>query len=109
MSAINKIFTNTIWQLFIRFFDIIIGVVNIGIIARVLGQAQFGFYTTIFVFLQTVMTLGDLGLYLTLLNEVSATNDKQEEKRRINNIFTIRLLSSVLIFALAPLLIKFFP
>lgn len=109
MSASNKIFTNTIWQLFIRFFDIIIGVVNIGIIARVLGQAQFGFYTTIFVFLQTVMTLGDLGLYLTLLNEVSATDDKQEEKKRINNIFTIRLLSSILIFALAPLLIKFFP
>ncbi len=109
MSIANKIFTNTIWQVVIRFFDIIVGVVNIGIIARFLGQAQFGFYTTIFVFLQTMMTIGDLGLYLTLLNEVSATQDKKEEKRKVDNIFTIRLVSSLIIFALAPLLIKFLP
>ncbi len=109
MSIINKIFTNTIWQLVIRFFDIIVGVVNIGIIARVLGQTQFGFYTTTFVFLQTIMTLGDFGLYLGLLHEVSATEDKTEEKKRIDNIFTIRLTSSLLIFALAPLFIKIFP
>lgn len=109
MSAANKIFTNTAWQVVIRFFDIVIGVVNIGIIARILGQTQFGIYTTIFVFLQTIMTLADLGLYLTLLNQVSATTDKQEEKKRIDNIFTIRLVSAILVFALAPVLIKFFP
>ena len=105
----NKIFTNTIWQIVIRFFDVIVGVINIGIIIRVLGQTQFGFYTTIFVFLQTVMTIGDFGLYLTLLNEVSATQDKKEEKKRIDNIFAIRLVSALAIFALAPLLIRFFP
>lgn len=109
MSVMNKIFTNTIWQIIIRFFDVIVGIINIGIITRVLGQTQFGFYTTIFVFLQTVMTIGDFGLYLTLLNEVSATQDKKEEKKRIDNIFTIRLVSSLVIFALAPLLIKVFP
>lgn len=109
MSIANKIFTNTVWQLVVRFFDIIVGVVNIGIIARFLGQAQFGLYTTIFVFLQTLMTIGDLGLYLTLLNEVSATGDKKAEKKKIDNIFTIRLVSSLIIFALAPLLIKILP
>ena len=109
MSAANKIFTNTAWQIIIRFFDVVLGVVNIGIIARVLGQTQFGYYTTIFVFLQTLMTIGDLGLYLTLLNEISAASDKTEEKKRIDNIFTIRLLSSLLIFILAPFLIKIFP
>jgi len=109
MSAINKIYTNTLWQIIVRVFDVIIGVVNIGLITRILGQSQFGFYTTIFVFLQTIMTVGDLGLYLTLLSEVSSTKDKLEEKRRLDNIFTIRLLSSLFIFALSPWLINVFP
>ncbi|MFA5127066.1 MAG: flippase [Patescibacteria group bacterium] len=109
MSTANKIFTNTLWQIIIRFFDIVIGIVNIGLITRILGQTQFGFYTTVFVFLQTLMTISDLGLYMTLLNEISTTEDKKEEKKRVDNIFTIRLLASLLIFILAPFLIKIFP
>lgn len=109
MSSAHRIFTNTAWQIVIRFFDVILGVINIGLITRLLGQTQFGYYTTIFVFLQTIMTLADFGLFLALLNEISSTKDQQQEAKRLNNIFTIRLISAALILALAPLLIKLFP
>lgn len=109
MSSAHKIFTNTVWQVVIRFFDVILGVVNIGLITRLLGQTQFGYYTTIFVFLQTVITLADFGLFLALLNEISGTDDKAKEAKQLNNIFTIRVVSALLVLGLSPLLIKFFP
>ena len=79
MSLANKIFKNTVWQVIIRIFNIVIGVLNLGLIARILGQTGFGFYTTIFAFLQMAMILVDFGLYLTLLREISTTKEKQEE------------------------------
>ncbi len=109
MSQAHKIFTNTVWQIVIRFFDVVLGVVNIGIITRLLGQTQFGYYTTIFVFLQTIVTIADFGLFLALLNEISSTEDKQVEAKRLNNIFTIRVVSILLFLSLSPLLIKIFP
>jgi len=109
MSLVNKIFKNTVWQVIIRIFNIIIGVLNLGLIARILGQTGFGFYTTIFAFLQMAMILVDFGLYLTLLREISTTKEKQEESKIINNIFTIRFFSSLLFLLAAPIVIKLFP
>ena len=88
MSLTNKIFKNIAWQIIIRILNILIGVFNLGLIARILGQTGFGFYTTIFAFLQMAMILVDFGLYLTLLREISTTKEKQEENRITNNIFT---------------------
>ncbi len=109
MSLANKIFKNTVWQVIIRIFNIVIGVLNLGLIARILGQTGFGFYTTIFAFLQMAMILVDFGLYLTLLREISTTKEKQEENKIINNIFTIRFFSSLLFLLAAPIIIKLFP
>ncbi len=109
MSLANKIFKNTIWQVIIRVFNIIIGVLNLGLIARILGQSGFGYYTTIFAFLQMAMVLVDFGLYLTLLREIATTKEKKEEARMINNIFTIRFFSSLLFLLAAPIIIKLFP
>lgn len=109
MSTANKIFTNTLWQVIIRSINILIGVVSLGLITRTLGQAGFGYYTTIFAFVQMFMILADLGLYLTMLREVSAVKTRSEENKVVNNIFTIRLLASFLIIILAPIVIWFFP
>lgn len=109
MSVANKIFTNTLWQIVIRGINILVGVVSLGLITRILGQAGFGFYTTIFAFVQMFMILADLGLYLTLLREVSAAKDRPAENKAVNNVFTIRLLASFLIIILAPIAVWFFP
>ena len=109
MSLTNKIFKNIAWQIIIRILNILIGVFNLGLIARILGQTGFGFYTTIFAFLQMLMILLDFGLYLTLLREISSVKDKIKESKIINNIFTIRFFSSLIFLLLAPIIIKIFP
>lgn len=109
MSVAQKIFSNTLWQVLIRGVNILIGVFNLALITRILGQTGFGYYTTIFAFLQTLMIVADLGLYLSLLREISAREDRIEETKATNNIFTIRLLASLLILLMAPLLINIFP
>ncbi|PWB38818.1 MAG: hypothetical protein C3F02_01880 [Parcubacteria group bacterium] len=109
MSLAHKIFTNTLWQVIIRALNILIGVFNLALITRILGQTGFGYYTTIFAFLQMLMVVADLGLYLALLREVSLAGDRAGETKATNNIFTIRLLASLVILFLSPLLINLFP
>ncbi len=109
MSVAQKIFSNTLWQVLVRGTNIIIGVFNLALLTRILGQTGFGYYTTIFAFLQTIMIVGDLGLYLSLLREISTVQERAAETRATNNIFTMRLLASLLILLLAPLLINIFP
>ncbi|MBT4349624.1 flippase [bacterium] len=109
MSTANKIFTNTIWQVAIRAISILIGIINLGFITRILGATNFGFYTTIFAFVQMFMILADLGLYLTLLREVSSTDSKKDETKIVNNIFTIRLVSSLILLSAAPFVVQLFP
>lgn len=109
MSVANKIFTNTLWQVVIRAINILLGVFSLALITRLLGPVGFGFYTTIFAFVQVFMIVADLGLYLSLLREISAPKDSFSENRKVNNIFTIRLLASLLILIIIPVAVQFFP
>ncbi|MCD4761328.1 flippase, partial [bacterium] len=109
MSTANKIFTNTLWQVVIRIVNILVGVFSLAMITRILGQAGFGFYTTAMAFVQIFMIVVDLGLYLTLLREISTVKEQQAENKIVNNIFTIRVISSLLVIVLIPIIINFFP
>lgn len=109
MSLANKIFTNTVWQVIIRGSNIFIGIISLGLITRILGTTGFGFYTTIFAFAQMFMVLADLGLYLTLLREISTSKNKDEENKFVNNIFTIRIITAALFLITAPIIIQAFP
>ncbi len=109
MSTTKKIVHNTFWQVILRGANVLLGVFSLALVTRILGQEGFGFYTTITAFVQTFMVLADLGLYLSLLRAISATTDKQEENKIVNNVFTIRLLSSIVVLLLVPLIIQFFP
>lgn len=109
MSTANRIFINTLWQIMARLMTVLIGVIGLAFITRMLGPVNFGFYVTIFAFVQMFMVLADLGLYLTLLREVAAAQSVAEETKVVNNIFTIRVLSSLVILILIPLAVKIFP
>lgn len=109
MSQANKIFTNTVWQVVIRVVNILIGVFYLGLITRLLGISGFGFYTTIFAFVQTFMVLTDFGLYMALLREISTVSTRDEESKITSNIFTIRVLASILMLIMTPALVWFFP
>ncbi|OGY93378.1 MAG: hypothetical protein A2406_00090 [Candidatus Komeilibacteria bacterium RIFOXYC1_FULL_37_11] len=109
MSTANKIFTNTLWQVVIRIVNVFIGVFSLALVTRMLGQVGFGYYTTIFAFVQIFAILADLGLYMAMLREISSAKDKESENKIINNIFTIRILSSFLMLVLIVVAIQFFP
>lgn len=110
MSAVaNKIFLNTLWQTSIRFVNIFIGIFSLALITRILGTVGFGYYTTTLAFVHMVMIMADLGLYLVLLREISSAKDKGYEKKIINNIFTIRVLTAFVVLLSSPILIQFFP
>lgn len=102
----SKIFYNTFWQIIFRAVEIVIGVVTLGLITRYLGQAQYGYYTTIMAWLQFFIILIDLGLYLTLLREISAKPVDQTAKI-VNNIFTLRLFSSLVFLFLGIVIVQF--
>ncbi len=102
----RKIFTNTVAQIILRAAEVLIGILTLGLITRYLGQTGFGYYTTATAILQLFIIVVDLGLYLTLLREIS---EKSEVEFITQNIFTMRLLTSAVFLVLAILVIALSP
>jgi O-antigen/teichoic acid export membrane protein len=107
MSLTKKIAYNTLMQFSGKILSTIIGVVIVGLITRHLGQAGYGQYTTVLAFVQFFAVIVDLGLYLVLIQEIS--DPKVDEKQAVSNIFTIKLLSALIFFVLAPIIVLAFP
>jgi len=107
MENYKKIAHNTLWQIIGRLVGTFFGVVTIGLLTRYLGQENFGYYTTAVAFMQFFGTILDMGLYLICLKEISAHPEK--ESYILSNVFSLRLLSSVIFMGGATLLILAFP
>lgn len=107
MSLTKKVAYNTVMQFTGKIISTIIGVIIIGLITRHLGQAGYGQYATALAFIQFFAVIVDLGLYLTLMQELS--DPTVNEKKAVSNIFTIKLITSFIFFALAPLIVLLFP
>ncbi|MEK7451808.1 MAG: flippase [Patescibacteria group bacterium] len=86
---------------------VLIGIVSMALITRTLGTEQFGEYTTALTFLQFFAVLIDFGLALTIIVMISEVNVDIE--RVVGNFFGLRLLSSCILFSLAPITVLLFP
>lgn len=107
MSLTRKIAHNTIIQFAGKVLGTLFGVLTIAIMTRYLGQVGFGQYSTIIAYLQLFAILVDLGLSTTVVRLISdPANDK---KTIFNNLFTLRILTSLIFLGLAPLIVIFFP
>jgi len=84
-----------------------VGLVVIAILTRYLSTSDFGSYTTAITYLQFFGVIVDFGLTLTLIVMISEP-DAQEEKI-VGNFFAMRMLSGGILFALAAILVFFFP
>jgi len=108
MSLLKLIAKNTIIHTIGKFSGLAIGIVVVGLMTRYLGTEGYGHFATIIAYLFFFTIIGDLGLYLVTVNELG----KQEEKNKpklFSNIFTMRLVSSVILILIACGLIWFFP
>lgn len=103
----RKIAYNTIISAGARFIGLALSLITIGLIARYLGQVQFGYYAIVLVFLYFFSVLADLGLYSVCLRDISRIG--ADEKKIASNAFTLRFFAGLFFLGLAPVVVCFFP
>ena len=107
MSRTAAIAKNTVVQAVGRTIGTVLGLLTLGVMTRYLGTAGYGSFTTVTSFLQFFGILVDFGLSLTtvaMLSEAGVDRDKVS-----SNIFTLRVVSAAIFFALAPIAVLLFP
>lgn len=107
MILASKIARNTVIQLVGKFISTALGLVSLALMTRYLGQAGFGEYTAVINFLSFFAIIADLGLTLVTVQMISLPG--ADEKKVLNNLFGLRLVSIILFMGLAPLVAIFLP
>lgn len=107
MAIARRIAYNVVFNVAAKIISTILALVAIGFITRYLGKSGFGDYSTVLAFFAFFGSFADLGLYSITAREISRPD--ANEKRILDNAFTLRLFSSILVFALTPILIYFLP
>lgn len=107
MSLTTSIAKHTLLQIIGRTIGTVLGLISVALLTRYLGQSGYGAFTTITGFLQFFGILVDFGLTLTTVQMISESN--AYAPRIMGNIFTLRLISALVFFGLAPIIVLFFP
>ncbi|MFC1787631.1 flippase [Patescibacteria group bacterium] len=97
-SAIAKNFTI---QSIGKALSVLVGLASIAIITRALGPESFGEYTTAITFVQLFAVVVDFGLTLTLVVMISESGS--DESQVVGNFISLRFISGMILFSLAPL------
>jgi len=106
MAIARKIAYNVVVSSISKVLSTIIALISIGFITRYLGKEGFGNYATVLAFLSFLAALSDLGLYQISTREISRTG--ADEKKIMGNIFSLRVISSLVIILITPIIISFF-
>ncbi len=106
-STAQKIAYNTIISIIARIASMILALIIIALATRYLGEALFGEYIIILAYLYVFSVLADLGLYSIVVREIS--KEGADEKRIINNAFTLRFIGGIFIFIVGIFIALFFP
>lgn len=107
MSVKRSIIGNTAFQMGGKIVATILGLISVGIMTRYLGADGYGQFIIVLTFLQFFAIAGGFGLPLTMTRMIS--RDGADERRLVSNIFTLRLVSGLAVFAAAPLIALAFP
>lgn len=108
MSLSARIATNTAIQAVGKILGLVLAILAAGITLRYLKDEGNGFYTTVTAFLQMFGIAIDLGLYIILIKKLADISDasskagKRPESRVVNVIFTLRILTAVIVLGAAP-------
>jgi len=107
MSLAKKVAHNTAIQIIGKIISTVLGLFSIALITRYLGRSGFGEYTTIITFLTFFAVAADFGLTLVTVQMLS--DRSLPENKILNNLFSLRLVSSLAFLILAPLTVFFSP
>lgn len=106
MSLSKKIAHNTAIHVVGKLTYTLFSIIIIMLITRYFGVAGYGEYNIVIVFVGFFVSLGDLGLYMLMVREISTKGFKKEI---ISNIFGLRIATGLIIFILASILCLVFP
>lgn len=107
MSVTRAIANNTLIQVSGRAVGTFLGLLTVGIMTRHLGQSGYGEFTTVMSFLQFFGIIADFGLTLTMVRMIADVT--RDERKVASNIFTLRVLSGLVFFGIAPIIALGFP
>jgi O-antigen/teichoic acid export membrane protein len=107
MVIARKIAYNVIASSISKILSTFLALISIGFITRYLGKNGFGDYATVLAFLSFFSAIADLGLYNISTREISRPGANEEKV--IGNIFSLRVITSLLVVVISPLLILILP
>jgi O-antigen/teichoic acid export membrane protein len=106
-STSQRIAYNVVASSASKIIGTVLALVGIGLITRYLGKEGFGDYSTVLAFFAFFSAVADLGLYPISTREISRPGS--DEKSILGNVFAMRLLVSLGIVLISPLMALFFP
>jgi len=107
MAIARKIAYNVILNSFLKVFSTVaLSLFSIRLITGYLGQDGFGQYSTVLAFFAFFSAIADLGLSSVTVREISRAG--ADEKSILSKVLSLRLTSSLAVFAMSPLIIVFF-
>jgi O-antigen/teichoic acid export membrane protein len=107
MAVARKIAYNVVFNVVAKVCSTILALVGIGFITRYLGKEGFGDYATVLAFFSFFGSIADLGLYAITAREISRKG--ANEQFIMSNVFSLRIIVSVFVFLMTPLLVLFLP
>ncbi|MBP6943156.1 MAG: flippase [Candidatus Buchananbacteria bacterium] len=99
MSLAAQIARNTFYQVIGKFFSTVLGLISIMMMTRYLGATGFGQYTTATTLIQFFAVLIDFGLQMTGAQMLG--RDESRKQQIFNNIFSLRIVSAVILLGSA--------
>jgi O-antigen/teichoic acid export membrane protein len=106
MHLATRVAYNTIVQITSKIVTTILGLLAVVMMTRYLGPAGFGGYTTIITFLSFFGIMADLGLTLVTVQMISRPG--VDERKILDNLFSLRFFSALIFLGLAPLVAMLF-
>jgi O-antigen/teichoic acid export membrane protein len=101
MHLATKVAYNTIVQIISKVVTTALGLLVVAVMTRYLGTAGFGEYVTIITFLSFFGIMADLGLTLVTVQMISCPG--ADEKKILDNLFSLRFISALIFILPAPL------
>jgi O-antigen/teichoic acid export membrane protein len=98
-SARRRVASNTAIQLAGKGAVLAIGLVSIALLTRYLGPDDYGKYTLALMYMQLFAVLADVGIFTTVVREISKRPERTEEL--VGNALALRLVLAIGVIALA--------
>ncbi|MCF7820193.1 MAG: flippase [Candidatus Pacebacteria bacterium] len=107
MNNQSKVLYNTAIQIISKVIATALGLIAMAMMTRYLGTTGFGEYTTIVTYISFFAIVADLGLTLITVQMISVPG--VSEKRVLDNLLALRLISAIFFLSLGPLSVLFLP